>query len=68
MKVRYNKEANAAYLQLSSKKPDGAIEIDEGVILHTTSKNEIVVIEILDATKKFPIKTLYKLEVSPAAA
>ena len=68
MKVRYNKEANAAYLQLSSKKPDGAIEIDEGVILHTKSKNEIVVIEILDATKKFPIKTLYKLEVSPAAA
>jgi len=40
----------------------------EGVILHTTSKNEIVAIEILDATKKFPIKTLYKLELSPAAA
>jgi hypothetical protein len=40
----------------------------EGVILHTTSKNEIVAIEILDANKKFPIKTLYKLELSPAAA
>lgn len=68
MKGRYDREANAAYIQLSSKKPDGAIEIDEGVILHTISKNEIIAIEILDATKKYPIKTLYKLELSHAAA
>jgi uncharacterized protein YuzE len=68
VKVRYDKEANAAYIQLSSKKPDGAIEMAEGVILHTTSKNEIVAIEILDAAKKIPIKTLYKLEISPVAA
>ena len=66
MKVRYDKDADAAYIQLSSKKPDGAIEIDEGVILHTTSKNEIVSIEILAATRKIPIKTLYKLELTPA--
>jgi len=67
MKVRYDKQADAAYIQLSSKKPDGAIEMAEGVILHTTSKNEIVAIEILDATRKIPIKTLYKLELTPAA-
>lgn len=66
MKVRYDKRVDAAYIQLSSKKPDGAIEMAEGVILHTTSKNEIVAIEILDATRKIPIKTLYKLEVTPA--
>jgi len=29
MKVKYDKEANAAYFQLSSKKPDGAIEMAE---------------------------------------
>ncbi len=68
MKVKYDKEADAAYIQMSSKKPDGAVEIAEGVILHTTSRDEIVAIEILDATKKIPIQTLYKLEVSPAAA
>lgn len=68
MKVRYDKEADAAYIQMSSKKPDGAVELAEGVILHTTSKNEIVAIEILDATKKIPIKTLYKLELSPSVA
>ncbi len=65
MKVRYDKEADAAYIQMSSKKPDGAVEMAEGVILHTTSNNEIVSIEILDAAKKIPIKTLYKLELTP---
>ena len=67
MKIRYDKEIDAAYIQMSAKKPDGAVEIAEGVILHTTEKNEIVAIEILDAAKKFPIKTLYKLELSATA-
>jgi uncharacterized protein YuzE len=53
---------------MSNKKPDGAVEITEGVILHTTSKNEIVAIEILDAAKKIPISTLYKLEIPQATA
>ena len=66
MKINYDKEADAAYIRLSNKKPDGAIEISEGVILHTTSKNEIVRIEMLDASKKFPIKSLYKIELQPA--
>lgn len=64
MKVQYDKEADAAYIKLSSKHPEGAIEINEGVILHTTEKGEIVGIEILDASKKFPIRNLYKLEVA----
>jgi uncharacterized protein YuzE len=67
MKVKYDKEVDAAYIEMSTKKPDGAVEIAEGVILHTTKDNEIVAIEILAATKKIPIKTLYKLELSAAA-
>jgi uncharacterized protein YuzE len=67
MKVKYDKEVDAAYIQMSAKKPDGALEIAEGVILHTTAQNEIVAIEILDAAKKIPIKTLYTLELSAVA-
>ncbi|OGP94350.1 MAG: hypothetical protein A2Z19_00555 [Deltaproteobacteria bacterium RBG_16_54_18] len=67
MKIKYDKEVDAAYIQMSTKKPDGAVEIAEGVILHTTKRDEIVAIEILDATKKIPIKTLYTLELSAAA-
>ena len=53
MKVKYDKEVDAAYIQMSSKKSDGGVEIAEGVVLHTTKNNEIVAIEILDAAKKF---------------
>ena len=67
MKIRYDKEVDAAYIQLSSKKPNNAIKMAKKIILHTTSKNEIVTIEILDAAKKIPIKTLYKLELTPAS-
>lgn len=67
MKIKYDKNVDAAYIQMSEKKPDGAIEVAEGVILHTTANNEIVAIEILDATQKIPIKTLYKLELSEAS-
>ncbi|MEW5945488.1 MAG: DUF2283 domain-containing protein [bacterium] len=67
MKVKYDKEPDAAYIQMSSKKPEGGVEIAEGVVLHTTGKGEIVAIEVLDAAKKFPISSLYKLELVPSA-
>jgi uncharacterized protein YuzE len=67
MKIKYDKEVDAAYIQMSSKKPDGGVELAEGVILHTTKNDEIVAIEILEATKRIPIKTLYKLELTPAS-
>jgi uncharacterized protein YuzE len=68
MKIKYDKEADVAYIQMSSKKPDGGVELAEGVILHTTKSDEIVAIEIFDATRKIPIKTLYKLELTPVSA
>ncbi len=68
MKVTYDKEADAAYIRFSTKRPDGAIEIQEGIILHMTLNNEIVGIEILDVSKKIPVKSLYKLELNPLAA
>ena len=63
MHVRYDKEVNAAYIKLSSKRPEGAIEINEGVILHVTKDDKIVGIEILEASTKVPIKSLFNLKV-----
>lgn len=67
MKVEYDEEADAAYIKFSTKRPGGAVEIQEGV-LHTTLNNEIVGIEILDVSKKIPVKSLYNLELSLLAA
>ena len=62
MKVRYDDEVDAAYIQLSSKRPQGAVEIKEGVVLHVSSKDEIVGIEILKASERFPIRNLHTLQ------
>lgn len=61
MKVRYDEDVDAAYIQLSSKRPKGAIEVREGVIVHVANKHEIVGIEILKASERFPIRNLHTL-------
>ncbi len=65
MKVHYDHEVDAIYIKLGNQKPDGAIEIAEGVNLDTTSENKLVGIEILNASKKMNIKTIlsYELEL-----
>jgi uncharacterized protein YuzE len=68
LRIRYDAKHHIAYISFSRKKPDGAIEIDEGVVLDTTAENEIVGIEIFDATKRLPVKSLFELEVTGDSA
>ena len=63
MRVYYDNEVDALYIKLGNKSPDGVIEIAEGVNLDTTSANKIVGIEILDASKKINIKTIFSYEL-----
>jgi uncharacterized protein YuzE len=65
MKISYDKEVDAAYLRLSEGRPSGVIEISEGVNLDVTEDGKIIGIEILDATKKFPLQTLFSCEYEP---
>jgi len=58
MKILYDEKADALYMKLGSGKPDGVIEITEGVNLDTTSEGMIVGIEIIDASRKIDIKTI----------
>jgi uncharacterized protein YuzE len=64
MKVEYDDEVDAIYIKLSNQKPDGVVEIAEGVNLDTTAGNRIVGIEILDASKKMDIKTILTYELA----
>jgi uncharacterized protein YuzE len=65
MRVHYDHEVDAVYIKLGNQKPDGVIEISEGVNLDTTADDKIVGIEILNASKKMSIKTIlsYELEL-----
>ena len=58
MKVYYDKKADAVYLQLSAEKPDGVVEVSEGVNLDTTQDGRVVGIEILDASKHIDLEKL----------
>jgi uncharacterized protein YuzE len=68
MRVQYDVKHDIAYIRFSRKKPYGAIEIDEGVVLDTAADNEIVGIEIFDATKRLPVKSLFRLEITGGTA
>ncbi|MBM4176251.1 MAG: DUF2283 domain-containing protein [Ignavibacteria bacterium] len=63
MKINYDEQTDAAFIKLSENIPDGAVELDLGLIVHTTKDNRIVAIEILDASKRFQISELFRFEV-----
>ena len=58
MKVQYDKETDALYLELSNLEPDGVIEIAEGINVDTTSDGKLSGIEILDASQKIDLSTI----------
>ena len=65
MRIYYDREVDAGYIKLGNKAPDGVIEVSEDVNLDTTSDGKIVGIEILHASKKMDVKTIwsYQLEL-----
>ncbi len=67
MKIFYDKQSDSAYIELSQDKPTGVVEVSEGVNIDKTENNKIVGIELLDASRKFPIDTLFRFEVEQTA-
>ena len=65
MKISYDKEVDAAYIAISDEKPTRAIKIAEGIHIDLTAANHMVGIEILDASQKVPLKSLFTLEFDP---
>jgi uncharacterized protein YuzE len=63
MKVYYDKDTDSAYIELSSENPEGVVEVSEGVNLDTTHNSRIVGIEILEASKKLSLSSLFNYEV-----
>jgi uncharacterized protein YuzE len=64
MKVTYDKTVDAIYIGLSSLKPEGVIEVADGINIDVTSDGKIVGIELLDATQKVSLDTLLSYEIT----
>lgn len=58
MKVFYDEQVDALYLELGDEQPEGVVEIADGVNLDTTASNRIAGIEILDASHKLDLRTV----------
>jgi uncharacterized protein YuzE len=63
MKLFYDKESDSAYIQLSTQKPDGVIEVSDFVNLDTMKDGQLVGIELLSVSKKFSVDSLFKFQV-----
>jgi uncharacterized protein YuzE len=70
MKVYYDDEVDALYIQFADVKPDGVRELAEGINLDTTADEKVVGIEFLKASQRLDIKTIlsYSLNVEKTVA
>ena len=67
MKVNYDNEVDALYIQISDEEPEGVIEVKEGLNIDITKDGKIVGIELLDASKKTSLNSFFSYEISPDA-
>ena len=63
MRIEYDKEADALYIQLKEAPVDDNIDIEEGVTVDLDEKKHIVGIEILDASKRLSLKDLVNITI-----
>ena len=64
MKVAYDREVDAVYIELSPQRPEGVIEVEEGINIDMSSDGHIVGIELLDAKNKVSLETLLTYEIA----
>lgn|GEM_PF-547899 len=64
MKIFYDKEVDVAYIELSTDKLEGVVEIKEGVHLDITADDRIVGIEFLDTSQKISLSSLFEYQLA----
>lgn len=63
MRIEYDREADALYIQLREVYVEDNIDIEEGISIDLDEKRHIVGIEVLDASKKLSIKDMSNITI-----
>jgi len=63
MKIKYDREADALYIEFRDVDPSDNVDIEEGVTVDLDKDGHIVGIEILDASKRLSAEELTKLTI-----
>ncbi|MCL5029307.1 MAG: DUF2283 domain-containing protein [Bacteroidetes bacterium] len=64
MRVSYDKQADAVYIEITEGKADGVIEVKEGINIDVTEEGNILGIELLNASKKISLNSLFTYQIS----
>lgn len=63
MKIEYDPEADALYIQIREAHPSDNIDIEEGVTVDVDEHGHIVGVEILDASKRLSPSDLASITI-----
>ncbi len=63
MKIEYDNEADALYIELREAYVDNNIDIEEGVTVDVDKEGHIIGVEILDASKKLSLKDIANISI-----
>ena len=63
MKIEYDPEADALYIQIREAHPDDNIDIEEGVTVDVGEHGHIVGVEVLDASKRLSPSDLASITI-----
>jgi len=61
MKIEYDREADALYIQLKGAYVHDNIDIEEGISVDIDENGHVIGIEILDVTHRIPAEELARL-------
>jgi len=64
MKIEYDKDADALYIQFKNAQVNDNIDIEEGVTVDLDSDKHIIGIEILDASKKLSLENISTITIA----
>ena len=63
MRIEYDREANALYIQMQEKAVTRTREIERGLLIDLDEENNLVGIEILDVTQRYVLSDIVNLHV-----
>ena len=63
MRIEYDREVDALYIQLRDVKPSRNVDIEEGVTADFDEEGHIVGIEILSASERLGIESLLNVSI-----
>ena len=63
MRISYDKEVDALYINLRDVKPSHGVDIEEGVTVDVDAEGHIVGIEVLDAAERLGLEALLNVSI-----